>query len=300
MVLLLWQYMDMANNKVQSMIDAALASGSTPTERLENFLKLTPPKGFPGAAKLRERQDRVKARLEPILPWQATEPQPYVSACYYREFAGVRIAWKYNDPQSARMTPDSWRDAVHIRKSAGLRKAAERLAAEAGQLWDEHGSSRGDYLSTRGLDFVPPHVAKAAPYCDMGGRGLAVIGITRHRVYAKSSKWYPRDTQSNFLIGRNEAGTWFAHAIPNAIGTVRGAVDWIWSGKADKIIARQGDIALIESRGPARIAPLPSGHRVNGTTIYHETHPPIPKPEYGQAVIVARRAVVRASNETRD
>lgn len=255
--------------KVQSMINAALVA-PTATERLTNFLALNPA-GLPGASALRARQERIEARLAAMRP-----------------------------PAVARMTPGDYRYAVQRRRETGRYRQAQKLAVSAGQMWDEHGSSRGDYLTTRGLDWINPAKAKAAPYCDMGGRGLALIEINRRRVYAKSSKWYPRDTSTRYLIGRNEAGTYFAHAVPATVESVLGAVDWIWHGKARQIVARQGDIALISARGPARIPALPAGHRVNGAMIYHETHPPIPKPEYGQAVIVARRAVVRASNETRD
>lgn len=280
--------------KVQSMTNAALAA-TTATERLTNFLRLDP-SGLPGATELRARQERAKSRIAAALPWskQGDEYGPWLKV-----YSGVTVAISWSSP-SPRLTASDYRSQLRWRRMMGKGRQAEKLATDAGQMWDEHGSSRGDYLTTTGLDWVNPAEAKATPYCDMGGRGLALIEITRKRVYAKSSKWYPRETSTRYLVGRNEAGTYFAHAVPAKIGSVRGAVDWIWNGKAEAIIARQGDIALITSRGPARIPPLPSGHRVNGSMIYHETHPAIRKPDYGEAVIVARRAVVRASNETRD
>lgn len=284
--------------RVQSMINAALAA-PTASERLANYLSLDP-KGLPGGPNLRARQDLFRRRLAAVLPWVHTAERDW-SSQRLKVFAGQVIDQSWTGgpgPEHERYETPS---EAHVRRlSDAVRRNAETLAKEADMYWDEHGSTRGDYRTTRGLDFLWPHEARLAPYFDGGGRGLGLIAVNRRRVYAKSSKWYPRDTETRFLVGRNEAGTFFAHAVPRTVSTVRAAVEWIWSGKASRIIARQGDIALIISRGPARIPKLPAGHRVNETHIYHETHPPIPRPGPGQAIIVARRAMARASRETRD
>lgn len=178
-------------------------------------------------------------------------------------------------------------------------KSAEALADLAGAFHDEHGYLPGDYLSTRGLDFVPPWESKAAPYCDGGGEGLGLVDITRTRVYAKSSKWRPSSVGTRFLVGRNEAGTYFSHPVSPNCSTVIEALQWIWNGRADRIIQRQGDVALIWGKGP-KMPGLPSGHRIEGDCIVHETHPALPMPGKGQRIIVGRRAAERASEATRD
>lgn len=180
-----------------------------------------------------------------------------------------------------------------------MRKKLEGLVAWMGMLWDEHGSTRGDHRSTRGLDYVSPKVTKPAPYCDLGNAGLGLIEVTRKRVYATSCKWWPSCTSSRFLIGRNENGTFFAHSVGKNCGTVLEALQWMWCGRAHQIIARQGDIALIKGKsGP--VPTLPSGHERVDESIVHKTHPPIPSPGRGQRIIVARRAAVKAASETRD
>ena len=209
--------------------------------------------------------------------------------------ASEQLSWPFH------RTPESWARHVAKRVARGKQRAALALATKAGQNYDEHGSGRGDYLRTEGLDFVPPTESADTPYFDMGGAGLATIRIMRKRVYASSSKWYPTETSTTYLIGRNEIGTYFAHPVGTGVNTVREAVDWIWEGRTERIIMRQGDIALIESRGPARMpAWLPGGHSKQGSKIVHATHPAIPVPQHGEAIIVGRRAVTRASNGTRD
>lgn len=177
------------------------------------------------------------------------------------------------------------------------------LARMAGQFYDEHGSGRGDYLTTEVYDAVPAAQSAAAPYHDTGRAGMALVGVARKRVYARSSKWYPSTATSIYLCGRNEAGTFFAHPVPTRYGTVASALDWIWSGYSRRILQRQGDIALVFARGP-KLPPtgLPRGHRVDQAAgvIRHATHPDLPLPGPGQRIIVARRAAVRVSAATRD
>lgn len=190
-----------------------------------------------------------------------------------------------------------------VRYRAWKTRCALDLARKAGQYFDEHGSwgsSRGDYRVTTALDFIPPWESSPAPYCDMGGEGLGLIAVERTRYYAKRSSWRPSSVTTHYLVGRNEAGTYFAHPVPTHCATVRDAVQWIWNGMADRIIQRQGDIALIWGNGGPKLPELPWGHRIEGNFIVHETHPPLPLPGKGQRVIVARRAAERANAATRD
>jgi len=182
-----------------------------------------------------------------------------------------------------------------------MQRQGRGLARMAQLYFDEHGSTRGDYRSTNVVDYVGPGLAAQVPYCDSGHAGLALIEVTRKRVYAKSSKWYPKETSSRFVVGRNESGTFFAHAVPSGLASVRSAIDWIWRSCSNQIVRRQGDIAVIRGLGP-KMPNLPSGHvvRLGPGAIEHATHPPIRLPGHGERVIVARRAMTHSAEETRD
>ena len=189
------------------------------------------------------------------------------------------------------------------RKNRFIRESAEKLAALAGQKTDEHAVwSSGDHLTVYGLDFVGPWESAKAPYFDMGGEGLGLVRVTRKRVYAKSSNYLPSYVSTNFLVGKNEAGTYFSHPVSLNCETVAEAVQWIWGGKAYQIIVRQGDIALIDGNGGPKMPKyLPNGHINNGNFITHDTHPSIPLPQNpGERIVVGRRAAERASEATRD
>lgn len=181
------------------------------------------------------------------------------------------------------------------------RKSAEALAAKVGYVPDEHGfRDRGDHFKVMGLDFIPPWLAQKAPWCATGSTGVGLVRVLRHRVYAKSSRWYPADVATVYLVGQNESGTYFGHSVPNRITSVQAALDWIWDGHANDIIQRQGDVALIRSARGKSLPALPDRHDVQGDFIVHPTHPPLPLPVKGQRVIVGRRALARADTATRD
>jgi hypothetical protein len=198
-----------------------------------------------------------------------------------------------------RIFGQSFPESARNQYAQKMRRKAEGLSRMAGLYFDEHGSSRGDHLTTHGQDYVPPAIAKSAPFFDSGRAGLGLVVVSRKRVYAKSSKWHPRETSTRYLVGRNEAGTFFAHAVPSSCSSVYDAISWIWHGQANSIIRRQGDIAVARGRG-RRIPSLPSGHRMDDGHITHATHPTIAAPGRGEYLIVGKRAAVRVSNETRD
>lgn len=197
-----------------------------------------------------------------------------------------------------------WETSHASRFKSWKNRQALRIAEAAGQNFDEHGYKRGDYLDTVPMDFVPAYQSKEAPFCDMGGEGLALISIERRRVYAKSSKWYPSSAYTLYLVGKNEAGTYFAHPVAKNCTTVESAVQWIWSGRAKDIISRQGDIALISGNGGPKIPRdgLPHGHVIDEAAgiVRHTTHPDIRLPGKGERIIVGRRAAIYASDATRD
>ena len=176
-----------------------------------------------------------------------------------------------------------------------------KLARLADHFFDEHGSTQGDYNTTKALDYVPPKKAELAPFMDMGGRGLGLIEITHKRVYSKSYRFYGFGwAKSRYVVGRNEAGTYFSHEVTDACDTVIQAIQWIWSDRGLEIVQRQGDIALIIGRGPKMPSNIPWGHQLEGQFIVHETHPPLPLPQKGQRVIVGRRAIAYVSHASRD
>lgn len=191
--------------------------------------------------------------------------------------------------------------------SEDAKRQVLELSRNADQFFDEHGkATRGDHLWTRALDFTPSPESLSPPYCDYGGQGLGLIAIHRKRVYA-GGKWSPKITHTRYLIGRNEVGTYFSHSVSCNCSSVQSAVQWIWQGKAEKIIARQGDIALAwgvcnkKCVGlPKGVPQLPHGHEVVENHIVHNTHPAIVLPRSGMTVIVGRRAYVRVSEATRD
>jgi hypothetical protein len=200
-----------------------------------------------------------------------------------------------------KMYPENVRTLYGSRLQRWESASAEALAEKAGMTTDEHGSWRGDHISVSGLSFVGHWESAAAPYWDMGGEGLGLVSVTRTRQYAKSSNWRPSSVSTSFLVGKNEAGTYFSHPVSPNCTTVWEAMDWIWNGKSNSIIQRQGDIALIGGNGGPKMAKLPWGHKIEGDKIVHATHPDLPMPSKpGERIIVGRRASDRATSATRD
>jgi hypothetical protein len=203
--------------------------------------------------------------------------------------------------QERKMSRKEWTDEnQRCRLNEWKKQSCFKLAKTAEQYFDEHGFSRGDYLSTNCIDFIPPRESINKPFWDMGGEGLGLIEITRKRVYARSYRFGPGYASTKYFIGKNEAGTYFSHPVPNHCQTVRDAIHWIWEGKEDSIIARQGDIALIIGKGNKIPKNFPNGHEIVEKEIIHKTHPAIRFPEKGERIIVGRRAFARVSEATRD
>lgn len=182
-------------------------------------------------------------------------------------------------------------------------RAALWLAKMSRQYYDEHGSAPGDYRTTKAIDFVPSKDAVNVPYCDMGGAGIGLISIERVRIYSQWRRYFrPSVVREFYLVGRNESGTYWAHAVAPTT-SVWWALDWVWGGRSLDIIQRQGDIALIEAPGPKLPAGgLPPGHEVDQAAgvVRHATHPPLPLPGKGQRIIVGLRAKEKVSMQTRD
>lgn len=127
---------------------------------------------------------------------------------------------------------------------------AKILAVEAGLHPDEHGSyrDRGDHFSLSVLDVIwkPIELLKLHAAGDM----LALVNQSRTRVYAKSYKFGPGERSDIYLVGYNESGTRFCHAVAQHLRTVADAVAWIWGD--EPITARHGDVAITPARKPIR------------------------------------------------
>lgn len=127
-------------------------------------------------------------------------------------------------------------------------KRAIALAEETGRLVDEHGgfSTRGDHFSINVKDVVDDPLKLRGFHAS--GNMLAVVGQSRRRVYA-GHHWSPSVCEDMFLIGKNENGVAFAHAIPAQIETVHSAVSWIWDvDNIEDVIDRHGDVAVIKTK----------------------------------------------------
>jgi hypothetical protein len=189
----------------------------------------------------------------------------------------------------------------------GIRRALS-MCAKLNELHvDEHGTGNflGDELSAHVLEYRSWHEGShKAPFCDMGGEGLALVKLCRTRYYSKAytSRYGTGSAYTVYLVGKNEAGTYFCHAVNKSCRTLRHAMDWIWSKHSTEIIQRQGDIALIKAPGPKIPKNLPSGHVVDkdAGVIKHATHPDLPLPKNGERIILGRRANTNVGRNARD
>lgn len=251
-----------------------------------------------------------KEKFEREITWtEALRKQPYASDRWkrYRE-AAQKVKPENRERALQILNRKGITDTrIHVSQETRLlrwkQESAKKLALKAGYETDEHGTyQRGDHLTVLGLDFVPPYQSKVAPYMDMGGEGLGLIKVERTRVYSKSSNWRPSSVSTYFLVGKNETGTYFSHPVVPCT-TILGALEWIWSGHSHQILARQGDIALIQAPGP-KLPPsgLPRGHLLNHLEekIQHNTHPDLSFPGKGERAIVAKRAAERSTAAVRD
>lgn len=157
-----------------------------------------------------------------------------------------------------------------------LKRRAEflDLAQEAGLTHDEHGgySGRGDHHTIRILDYVwkKKHL-KMFFAC---GKYLGLVSEDRVRVYAKSSGWRPSERTDHFVVGTNENGVPFCHAVPNTIGSLVDALDWIWT--SHELEARHGDVAVAKCnlkhvKGESTIIKVIDSHYVMGE-VYQKQH----------------------------
>lgn len=210
-----------------------------------------------------------------------------------RWMAGMALR---SDPRT--QTALEYLESERVRVRVGRRRAAVELAARLTSLpKDEHvGYDRGDYHSVSGLDFATP--SEARRFLATPGTCLALVNVTRTRRYAKSYGHGPSTASQAYLVGQNEAGTGFAHAVPKTCSSIDDAVRWIWGCAPEALVARQGDVALVWGRGP-KMPYLPSRHEVDADAriIRHPTHPDLPLPGPGQRVIVGRRASDRYVRE---
>ena len=176
---------------------------------------------------------------------------------------------------------------------------AKKLALDLGLFnKDDPHPIRGRQTRVVGRCYLGPTDTKAAPYLDLGGAGLAVIDEETEALHFRLGWWRPFILTERYLIGRNEAGTAFAHAVParSETSTITGALRWIWSGYAPT--RRQGDIAIVTAVGPKMPALLPQRHHVDAAAgvVRHATHPDLALPGAGERLIVGKRTTLGVSS----
>lgn len=149
------------------------------------------------------------------------------------------------------------------------------------------------------------------------GQLLAVIQVRQY--HKQCANWWPSIRKNYFLIGHNEDGTVFAHAVQ--FGVVRSAIrrnkpviqavqDWLWDADYSRIV-RQGDIGLVPRKAKPRGEPVEptltveDSHQLSATEIRRDgkhlyalnpdmihlpgTHPPVSATGWYK-VVSAKRA----------
>lgn len=104
------------------------------------------------------------------------------------------------------------------------------------------------------------------------GRMLAVIQVRQY--HKQCAGWWPSIRKNYFLIGSNEDGTVFAHAVQSAVvrsairrdrPVIRAVQDWLWDADYSKVV-RQGDIGLIPRRSK------PKGESIDDSVTVEGSH----------------------------
>jgi hypothetical protein len=132
------------------------------------------------------------------------------------------------------------------RKDSRILRARD-LAIKAGLEHDEHGGyERGDYHTLHIID-IADRKSQLDRYFATGTL-LILVKDVRNRVYSKSYMMNhgPSYREDTYLVGTNDNGIPFAHHVKDDIVTIAEAVDWIW--QSNKILARQGDVAVAECK----------------------------------------------------
>lgn len=167
---------------------------------------------------------------------------------------------------------------------------------------DEHGGIDNAYVSQ--IDWISAVEAQSAPYFVLPSAncGIGLVSAVSFTEYRGKFKGWASSCTEYFLVGRNEAGTFFAHRVTES-NSVEEAINWIWGGRAKQIVRRQGDISIIKGAGPKGLDKLPFGHTVQGDYIVHDTHPSMAIPGKGERIIIGRRAAQKGNgtfSQTRD
>lgn len=192
---------------------------------------------------------------------------------------------------------------------------ARELAMRAGLEHDEHGGyRRGDYHTLIVLDVIWQPAKLRTLHAS--GDILALVIDCRKRIYAKSYGHGPGERTDVYLVGTNESGTPFCHAVAQHLLTVADAVDWVWWGN-EPITARHGDVAITPTRKPIKNGELVNDlqivdrHVITGevyrngalyarNAVLHHTadqHPDITIGNEWHKIIIGRRSTRRPSSK---
>ena len=201
----------------------------------------------------------------------------------------------------------------------GMVVMAKAMAKETGALQEGDGRG-GDHfrLNVHDIEYDPLKLRTLHSRTT-----LALIGQERTRTYAKRSQWRPSTREDLFLVGRNENGVAFAHAVSsrNAISTVRAALQWVWDvDDIEDVVDRHGDVGVIRTSAVPKktttgtIKVLDSHaftgeHCVRGRIVYARRgvlthtkgqHPDVKIGDEWMKLVPARRSVRRTATGTKD
>jgi hypothetical protein len=120
-----------------------------------------------------------------------------------------------------------------------------QLALQAGLEHDEHGGylSRGDESKLYVEDFV----FRAADLRRYHASGPYLGLVTQARTRFYNRRYSPSTLTQKYLIGINENGTPFCHAVSANCENLHDAIAWIWETQVHRVIARHGDVAVLKS-----------------------------------------------------
>jgi hypothetical protein len=193
---------------------------------------------------VKERSIQIK------IPTKSTTSKGALDALNASRDIILEAAEKLREGDAAYMESPEGRqesEKLAVRKiREGREKVAIALAESTGRLFDEHGGmySRGDHHKINVIDIVDDPLRLRKLHAS--GKILALVEQERVRVYAKSSKWGPSSRADKFLVGTNENGIPFAHAVANTVTDVEDALRWIWDVKdLESVVDRHGDVAVI-------------------------------------------------------
>lgn len=182
-----------------------------------------------------------------IAPWEGVNMERHID----REAKRICDAW-LNTPQAAPAgLNDAWKCVRDIEANTDEHGGWERRSE-----WDDKGRGEQVTVDLYGID---------------AAARLYVIQVRQS--FRPHKNWYLSVRKSYFMIGYNENGNPFAHAISSGVvhgaikrdpapeSPVRAAQAWIWGIDESKLpaVLRNGDVALVPAKCPQKEVAVYSG-----------------------------------------